>query len=80
MKQLTSGDYQLFIETAPSIPSSDTMIRIWSKWSGAKNPNELQRKFEYIFSVEDIDHLIDVLAQARDAAVVRTEAHQPVVE
>lgn len=80
MKQLTSGDYQLFIETAPSIPRSDTMVRIWSKWNGAKNPNELQRKFEYIFSIEEIDRLIDILAQARDTAVVCTEAHQPVVE
>jgi hypothetical protein len=78
MKQITQGDYQLFLEALPSVPSSDTMLKVWSQWKGAKNPDDLQRRFEATFTIEELDSFIDTLIEFRDAAVVRSAAHQAI--
>lgn len=78
MKQITRGDYQLFLEALPSVPRSDTMLKVWSQWNGAKNPSDLQRRFEASFTVEELDAFIDALIEFRDAAVVRSATHQAI--
>jgi hypothetical protein len=80
MIQITQGDYQIYVEGLPSsdISPEHTMVRFWTKWNGAKNPDELQRKFEAGFSVDELDAFIDALTKFRDAAVVRTAPHEAV--
>lgn len=79
--KVRSGDYELYVEgVSCAYPTDDTMVRFWTKWNSAKDPSDMQRKFEMTFKVEELDQLIDVLADIRDAAVVRTAVHQPVAE
>lgn len=79
--QVRSGDYELYVEgVSCAYPADDTMVRFWTKWNGAKDPSDMQRKFEMSFKVDELDKLIDTLADIRDAAVVRTAVHQAVAE
>lgn len=50
--------YQTFVET--SIPSYDigkVSVIFYTKWKGAKNPNEYQKKFEMYLTHEELNKL-----------------------
>lgn len=75
--QINKGDYQLWVEQASvGYPPEDTMVTFWTKWVSAKNPDDMHRQFEQVFSIDDLDRLIDVLSNIRDAAVALSPTHQ----
>lgn len=77
--QINKNDFQLWIEaTSIKYPPEDTMVTFWTKWNGAKQPDEMHRQYEQVFTVKDLDRLIDVFISIRDAAVARSPEHQAI--
>lgn len=74
IRQITEGDYKVFVEILPTgDKTSDTMLRLLTKYEGSKNPNELQRKYEFILSVKEIDNLIRAVQEAKIQALRRDQ-------
>ena len=74
IKQITEGDYKVFVEILPTgDKTSDTMFKLLTKYDGSKNPEALQRKYEFILSLKEIDNLIRAVQEAKIQALRRDQ-------
>ena len=60
--QITKDGYGIWMEALPSINNA-VALSFKSQWVGAKDPNELQNKFQMILTKSEIDRLIEVLIE-----------------
>lgn len=63
--QITKRAYSLWVEVIPTT-DNNVSFQFQTAWSGAKDPNELQNKFQMILSPDEIDRLIEVLTIAKE--------------
>jgi hypothetical protein len=62
MKQIlqVTDSYLLHCEVQPSYPEGHTLT-IHSQWTGAKDPNGLQKKYQVTLGKENLNRLINLL-------------------
>jgi len=58
--QITKRSYGLWTAVQPST-DNETSFTFQTRWAEAKDPNELQNKFQMILSENEIRRLIEVL-------------------